>query len=271
VWAHDEAAAHGSLAARAGGADALLVTGPPRMAPRQALPGPFVTAPDGRRIPAGWLPLETAGVGRFCAALTRVHRRRRERRSVAVLGQWHPRYLRLASRIGALLEPVATPWQWTSDVLDRDDLGKAMGAGLGLGIYVGHGRPIGWVGYRGLRAHHLDDFAGEPLGSLVSLCCETASRRRTRLSFGEAIPLAGVAAASVAAVGPTRHTDNTRWAVGLCQALVDGAGTVGELIVRSAPRRAESVAAYRIIGDPLAPILSDAAADRRARRVPVFA
>ena len=261
-----------ALALRSLEVDAVLLAGSSRVAPRKALPGPFLEAPDGRRRPCGWLPLGRRGsASRFCTAAARVHERRRERRAVAVFGQWHPRYLRLADRIDMLLLGKVATWRWTSDVLDRDDLLRAVGAGLGLGIYLGHGRSVGWVGYRGLRARHFHRFDGEPLGAVVALACETASRRRTATSFAEALPLAGVAAASFGAVKPTRHTDNTRWAVGLCEAVCGGATTVGELIVAAAPRQTEAAEAYRIIGDPLAPIVSDRRADRRARAVPVFA
>jgi hypothetical protein len=189
---------------------------------------------------------------------------------VGVFGQWHPRYLRLADRVEALLNGRVPTWRWTGDVLDRDDVVRAVGTGLGLGLYLGHGRPIGWVAYRGLRSTHFEAFAGEPLGAMIALSCETASRRRTTLSFAERLPLAGVAAASFGAVTPTRHTDNTRWAVGVCDALCAGAGTIGELIVRAAPQQASASSAYRIIGDPLAPLASEAGARRRAQAVPVF-
>jgi hypothetical protein len=273
VWAYPQAMPGATaLALRAEGADAVLLAGASRVAPRTALPGPFLETRDGRRLPAAWLPLGRRGSGdRFCLTAARVHGRRRARRSVAVFGQWHPRYLRLADRVEALLAERVPTWRWTGDIVDRDDLVRAVGAGLGLGLYLGHGRPVGWVAYRGLRARHFDTFEGEPLGAMVALSCETASRRRTTLSFAEALPLAGVAAASFGAVMPTRHTDNTRWAVGVCEALCAGASTIGELVVRAAPLQASAAAAYRIIGDPLAPLGSDRDASRLARAVPVFA
>jgi hypothetical protein len=139
-----------------------------------------------------------------------------------------------------------------------------------LGIYVGHGRPIGWVGYRGLRAHHFEHFGGEPLGAIVSLCCRTASRRRTGLSYAEALPLAGVAAASFGAVTDTRHTDNTRWAVRMCETVLEGVDTIGELVVRSAPPSASATSAYRIMGDPLAPLSAPRTGETRARAVRTY-
>lgn len=272
VWPYGNIMPDGTaLASRATDADAVLLAGPSRVAPRAALPGPFVDTSDGRRLPSAWLPLARTNSGeRFCSTVARVHARRRAARAVAIFGQWHPRYLRLADRVQALLGTRIPAWRWTGDVLDRDDVVRAVGTGLGLGLYLGHGRPVGWVGYRGLRARHFADFDGEPIGALVALSCETASRRRTTLSFAEALPLAGVTAASFGAVMPTRHTDNTRWAVGVCEAFCQGASTIGELIVRAAPRQPDASAAYRIIGDPLAPLAADRGARRRAGAVPIF-
>jgi len=177
--------------------------------------------------------------------------------AVALLGQWHPRYLRVTERIAALLESCARTLRWTGDVIGRDDMVRALGTGLGLGFYVGHGRPSGWVGYQGVRQHHFSaPYGGEPIGALLSLCCRTASRRRIGLSYAESLPLQGVAAASFGATSDTLHTDNTRWAIGLCDALLGGAETVGELIVRGAPPSASACAPYRLIGDPLAPLAS---------------
>lgn len=238
--------------------DALLLAGDARRAPATVLPGPFLLDAAGRRVAAAWLPLRDAEHNRrFAAAAARVQRRARQQMAVALLGQWHPRYLRIADRIAALLETSARTLRWTGDVIGRDELLGALGTGLGLGLYLGHGRPSGWVGYRGVRRHHFDTAeAREPLGALLSLCCRTASRRRIGLSYAEALALQGVAAASFGATSDTLHTDNTRWAIGLCDALAAGAATVGELIVRGAPPSPAACAPYRLIGDPLAPLAS---------------
>jgi hypothetical protein len=149
---------------------------------------------------------------------------------------------------------VLMPARWTAYEVDRDTVALRLGRGPGLAVYVGHGRPVGWVGYAGLRAHHLEP--DEPVGALVSLTCQTASRRRTGLSFAEALPLRGVAAATLGAVGPTLHTANARWALRLTRAAATAA-TVGELIAAIAPHD-PAAASYRLIGDPTAP-LADAA------------
>jgi hypothetical protein len=240
------------------GLDAVLLAGDGRRAPATVLPGPFLTDGQGRRVPVAWLPLrDAATTRRFAATAARVQRRARQQLAVALFGQWHPRYLRVTDRIAALLGERARTLRWTGDVIGREGMVQAIGTGLGLGLYVGHGRPSGWVGYRGVRRHHFDaPAAGEPMGALLSLCCRTASRRRIGLSYAEAITMQGVAAASFGATSDTLHTDNTRWAIGLCDALVAGAHTVGDLVARAAPPSPRACVPYRLIGDPLAPLTS---------------
>lgn len=251
--------------------EAALLAGSARRAPATVLRAPFALDRRGRRVPVAWLPVTSpAALRRFAATAARVHRRGGERTAVAVLGQWHPRYLRVAERVAALLERGVSTFRWTGDVMTREGMVEALGSGLGLGVYVGHGRPMGWVGYHGTRSHHFDAFAGEPLGALLSLCCRTASRRGVGLSYAEAIPLQGVAAASFGATGDTLHRDNTRWALGLCAALAAGASTAGELVARAAPPSPTAVASYRLFGDPLAPLIPAAGAVERATAVPTY-
>ncbi len=271
AWYDKDVPAESQLADRAGGYDAVLLTGSRRRAPRTVLSAPVLAAGDGRLIPAGWLPLtDTASLQRFADTVSRVHARRRQQASLALLAQRHPRYLRLATRMQEILgdRPV---FRWTSDALLADAMIDGLSSGLGSAIYFGHGRPIGWVGYYGLRAHHFDGFDGEPLGALLSLCCDTASRRRTGLSFAEALPLRGVCAATFAAVDATLHLDNTRWAVRLSQAMLNGATRLGELIHAALPVNPEQWRSYRIIGDPLCPLLAPAQGSRRAQAVEVHA
>ena len=263
---------HALVAAR-DNVDAALIAGSARRAPATVLRAPFALDRRGRRIPVAWLPATSAAaLRRFAATAARVHRRRKHGGTgIAVLGQWHPRYLRVAERIARLLERKVTTFRWTGDAMTREAMVEALGCGLALGIYVGHGRPAGWVGYHGTRAHHFDGFAGEPLGALVSLCCRTASRRRTGLSYAEAMPLRGIAAASFGATGDTVHSDNTRWAVGLCDALAAGAATIGDLVVRAAPPSPTAIGSYRLFGDPLAPLAAADDALTRAHAVPTYA
>ncbi len=251
--------------------DAVLLVGSARRAPATVLPAPFVRDVAGRRIPVAWLPAtRVEDVRRFALAAARAHRRAGATQALAVFGQWHPQYLRVADRIDALLPAAWRGFRWTGERLTREGLLQAIGNGVGLGLYLGHGRPKGWVGYHGVRGHHFDGFAGEPMGALLSLCCRTASRRATSLSWAEALPLRGVAAASFGAVSDTLHSDNTRWAVGLCDALAAGVREVGELILRAAPAHAAAVTPYRLVGDPFAPLASTAQALRLAAAQPTY-
>lgn len=251
--------------------DAVLLAGPARYAPGTALPGPILHNSAGQPVAAAWFPVKNSETNhRFAAAAARVHRRARQTTGVALLGQWHPRYLRLADRIETLLNGGLKTFRWTGEAIGRQEVVAALGSGLGLALYVGHGRPVGWVGYYGMRSRHFEDFRGEPLGGMLSLCCRTASRRRTGLSYAEALPMMGVAAASFGAVTETLHTDNTRWAVRICEALLSGVDSLGELILRAAPPNPSALRPYRLIGDPLAPLSAELSGLQKAGRVKTY-
>jgi hypothetical protein len=252
--------------------DAILLVGAARWAPHTVLDGPFIRIQD-RVIPIGWLPLTDAdALWQFAQTVKKVHNRPSVTTGLALLGQWHPRYLHLVGRVEQLMFEKMPTFRWTSDVIPRDEVVKALGSGLGLGIYFGHGRPIGWCGYYGMRTNHFEAFEGEPLGCMLSLCCHTASRKRTGLSYAEALPLMGVSAAAFGATRATLHTDNTRWAVRICETLQRGeALTIGDLIVQSAPPADTATKYYRIIGDPLAPIHCSKQAVLRAQAVQTYA
>jgi hypothetical protein len=182
-----------------------------------------------------------------------------------VLGQRSRRYRDLSGRIVRLLDEsggVARPLRWTADHLGREELGRGLGFGLSAAVYVGHGRPVGWVGYAGTRASHLEAI-DEPTAAVLSLTCLTASRRRVGLSFAEALVLQGAAGAAFGAVCSTDHRWNARWAPRLTRALGDGCATVGELVL-SAEEDDPAVTGYRIIGDPMAPLVDAPGAAERA-------
>ncbi len=253
------------------GADGLLLVGNRRRAPRTMLAGPFVADPGGRLVPVGWLPDLGPGLATFARAAARVARRARERVGpVAVLGQWDDQYLHLATRMEARLARCADRFRvlrWTAERLTRDDLVRGLRYGVGAAVYFGHGRPIGWAGYHGLRAHHILEREGEPIGGVFSVTCLTASRRRTGLAFSEQLVLGGAAAAAVGAVIPVHHVENMRWMLGLADALHAGETVLGPALLRAAPRPAGGPEPYRIVGDPLARLVGAADADRQARAV----
>jgi hypothetical protein len=231
----------------------VLVASAGRWAPRSAVPGPFIVTSDGRRVPVGWLPIGGRGLGldRFFTAAARVTSRPANAApTLALLAQWVPRYLRLAERMDHHLPAGTGRVMWSADRITRDDLARALKLGLGSAVYFGHGRPSGWAGYHGMRAHHLLDAEGsEPLGAVISMTCYTASRWRVAASFAERVVLGGAAASAVGAVQPVEHLDNARWMLGLAAALAAGETAVGPALcaaLTSGPTR------YRIIGDPLA-------------------
>jgi hypothetical protein len=79
-----------------------------------------------------------------------------------------------------------------------------------------------------------------------------------------------VSAAGFAAVKPTLHSDNMRWAVRIGKALLQGARTIGELIIASNPKTESSMEAYRIIGDPFAPLWAPEQGMLLARRIKTY-
>ncbi len=252
--------------------DAVLLIGSPRRAPKTVVSGPVIACAGGRSVPIGWLPnVGQQQVYTFAQTAARLHQRSAQAQAVAVLSQWHPQYLTLANRIKQLLVQQGKPvFCWSSDLLMREDMVRGLRTGLAVAVYVGHGRPIGWVGYYGTRIHHFENVAGEPIGALLSLCCRTASRRRTSLSFAEAIPLNGIAGAAFGSVNDTKHINNTRWAVQICLALEQGVTSVGELIVKALPLNKTAISDYRLLGDPLAPLYATSLAAEAAAAIPVF-
>lgn len=245
------------------GAGAVVVVGPYRRSPRQVLPGPLVIDADGRPVPVGWVPA-VRDLSGFVGSTTAVSRRRDRSGPIAVLSQRTPRYQHLAARMERYLGS-APRVRWGAERVTREDLLVGLASGLGLAVYLGHGRPSGWAAYRGLRAPDLMPVAQQPLGSLLSVTCWTASRRGVGMSFSERVVLSGAAASSLGAVRPVLHLDSTRVVVALAEALAtsppDLATLVGRTFVDSSGLRPES-SAYRICGDPAAMLWSaEGAAD----------
>lgn len=249
---------HTDLVNLSKGMDAVLLIGSRKRSPRTVLKAPFLHRPDGKTIPTSWLPVRDSGcVQRFTSIAATVQRRKRQLPSIALLSQRHPRFISLAGRVAEILrghDHNYPTFEWTSDLLLREEMIRGLGSGLGLAIYFGHGRPIGWVGYYGLRINHFENTGRQPLGALISLCCQTASRKKVGISFAENIVLKGIASASLGAVSDTLHSDNTRWAVRICNSLKDRPSTIGDLVVLAKPLQSSSFEAYRLIGDPFAPL-----------------
>ncbi|WP_452230140.1 C25 family cysteine peptidase [Lacinutrix sp. MEBiC02404] len=238
--------------------DAVLLIGDATCFPKNALKFPFIKTMENKKIPIAWLPIRNSkDLFTFSKTIHEVHGRKQEQCAVALLSQKHPRFVRIVDRMATILEtPNLLPYKWSSDLLFRESMIEGLESGLGLATYFGHGRPIGWVGYYGLRSHHFENKNSKPIGALLSLCCKTASRKNTEISFCEQLVLDGKTAVSFGAVDSTLHTDNTRWSVGITKALLSGASTIAELIIQATPKNLSSYTHYRLIGDPLAPIYS---------------
>ncbi|MFK8023168.1 MAG: C25 family cysteine peptidase [Ilumatobacter sp.] len=244
------------LAHLATDAEAILVIGPRRRSPRTVLPGPVVTATDGRVVPVGWVPdVGADGLARFAERAAAVHARAESchERTTAILGSRLDRYEDLARRIERLLsaDHADAAHRWTASEQMMEDAIDGLGSGPAAVCYVGHGRPVGWAGYRGVRAEHLEQL-DQPSALVMSFTCRTASRRRVGISFAEQLVVQGSTAACLGAVVATDHQWNGRWAYRMCRSL-DAARTVGELVVAARPELGQSP--YRLIGDPLAPLL----------------
>lgn len=250
------------------GASGVLLAGDRRHSPRSAVPGLFLPDADGGPVPVGWLPVGRHGVEEFLAAAVGVQRRRGQA-PLAVLGQRSARYQRLAERLVHHLGDTPSV-RWGAERVTREDLCEGLAAGLGTAVYLGHGRPSGWAGYRGLRATHLEGVAARPVGCLLSVTCWTASRWRVGTSFSEQVVLQGSAAAAVGAVRPVEHLASTRVVVALAAALRAQPGDVAALLraaltERGVPR--PEAADLRLVGDPLARLAAEPAAARRAGAV----
>ena len=239
------------------GAAGVLLVGDRRHAPRTVVDGPFVVGKDGAAVPLGWVPLPSSrgpGLRALVATTCRVAPRS-ESAPVAVLGQRSPRYRRLGERTVHHLGGVPA-LRWGAERVTREDLVAGLAAGLGVAVYLGHGRPSGWAAYRGLRAEHLAPLAAEPLGCLLSVTCWTASRRGVGSSFCEQVVLSGAAATSVGAVRPVEHLASTRVVLALAAALRVGAADAATLLratlLDDAGDPVPEAADLRLCGDPLA-------------------
>jgi hypothetical protein len=250
----------------------VLVVGPPRRSPRTMLPGLFVRNSSGERVSIGWLPDAPESLDVFARAATRCLQRPDTERPFVVLGQWEDRFLRVGLRTTRWFEKHpghARVFQWTAERIARPDMLAGLRLGPAGAIYFGHGRPNGWAGYHGVRE---GDFAApwpEPVGALLALCCENASRHRRGTSFAETLVLRGVCAGAMAAVTKSKHAHNRIWGPALCEALTrHPIDTLGDLLLRAeVPEDLVRRTPYRIIGDPAAPLCGAEGATAAAAQV----
>lgn len=257
----------------AGGFNAVMMVGKGWFSPRTIISKPFITL-NGSRIPVGWVPFRnTDSLSRFILAASIIQQRKKNRIAIGLLSQRQPRFLHVANKLEGELKVQSdeiSSFRWTSELVYPEDMMTGINCGLGAVIYLGHGRPVGWAGYYGIRMKHFKNFRNQPSGSIISLCCHTASRKNVGISFSEDLVMEGIAASAFGAVTATLHTDNTRWAVNVCHSLSKGISTIGELITDAAPINISSVNSYRLIGDPLAPLFSSKESIKFAQKIKIY-
>ncbi len=251
--------------------DAVLLLHKGRRSPSTLVDGPAVFREDGTAVPIGVVCYtREEQLQHFARAAASVQLRKAYRKTLAILAQRHPRYFRVANRVKEITHSAGiASFHWPSGEILPGDMIKGLDSGIGSAIYLGHGRPIGWVGYYGVRIHHFEK-ATEPIGALLSICCHTANRKKTAWAFSEEVILHGVAASAFGAIKATLHTDNTRWAVRITESLLQGAESLGELIIKALPENRGAANAYRILGDPMAPLYSTKVGVQRASGIPTW-
>jgi hypothetical protein len=257
IVAHSDAI--GSVLNEAAGVLVVGGTAPPEV---------FMRAPNGTRIPVGWLPDAKDRLACYARAAAEVQARTDTNASVALLGEFDPRALALVSRVAAALPADAATFQWTAERLSQAALIEALGCGPGLALYFGHAVAGGWAGYGGFGCNAISRVArGRPIGALMSIACSAASRPRRGFSFCEEAVLSGACAAAFGARGRTLHHANADLGLALARVLAASpVPTLGALLLAASPAD-RALHRYRIIGDPLARLLGAPGSIAAARSV----
>jgi hypothetical protein len=245
-----------------------LIIGDPGKSPRSALPGVFLRARNGRRVAAGWLPNIAERLESFAGAAAEVQLRRTPGANCGpyiVLGESEQRALDVAGRLTNSLIDTAPIFQWTAERIRRPDMIAALQGGAGAAFYLGRGTSAGWVAYGGFDAGDASLACGRPIGAVLSLTCSTVCRSRTALSFCEEMVLAGICAAAFGAAGLTLHHRNVRLVLAIARSLRFASTLADVLLERGIPLG--WLNRYRILGDPLAPLIGDPDSVEKARRV----
>ena len=260
------------LASHLAGAASVLWIGDPRRSPRTAIPGMFVRAADGRRVPAGWLPdvgQRLADYGRAAAEVTLRQAPAARRGPFVLLGEFERRALEWVGWFSDELPQNAGVFQWTAERIRRQDLIPALQVGAGAAFYFGRGTPLGWFGYGGFDQSDAAAACGYPIGCIISFCCSVARRPAKGLSFCEELVLSGLCAAAIGSTRLSLHHRNVEWSLAFGNALRRReSATLSDLLADpSIPLAALN--SYRILGDPMAPLIGHA--DSRAQSAGVFA
>jgi Peptidase family C25 len=249
-------------------AASLLVIGKARRTAGASLPGVFLETPDGRRVPVGWLPDVGDRLETYARAAAEVQLRRVVDAATGpfvLLGEFDGRALDTVQQVARVMPQNTPVFQWTAERLRRQDLISALRCGPGAAFYFGHATAAGWAGYAGFDKTDAVLASGDPLGAILSVSCSVAARPRKGLSFCEELVLSGLCAAALGAGRRTLHHQNVELGVALAQALASTM-TLADLLF-AARISGEALARYRIVGDPLAPLIGHSKSLDQARAV----
>lgn len=251
-------------------AAAVLIVGEARLSPRRALPGVFLRAGNGGRVPAGWLPDVPDRLDAYARAAAEVQLRRRKgagRGPFVFLSELDDRAIAAVDLVARAMPASESVFRWTSERIRKRDLIAALQGGQGAAFYFGHGFSWGLAGYGGFDKSAAALIRGHPLGSLLCLTCSVGSRPRHGLSFCEEIVLSGVCAAAVGATGRTLHQNNRELGLAMAQAgRASEDATLAALLL--SPLIPDGLLKhYRVVGDPLAQLIGQPGSVEKAQRV----
>jgi hypothetical protein len=227
---------------------ALLLVAPRRRSLARLVPGPCIEG-----IPIGVIPADRdRDLEPWLNAWKRPTGGER-----LVLAMWKPFYLSLAERFARSIEAETA----LADRAERDTVCHLLAEGPRLAIYIGHGRPEGWSGYRGLRLHHLEAFARKrPIGTMLALACSNLKGGASQ-GFGQQLVLSGAACAFLGALDTVRIRPLARIADHMHEAMAKGCiSTIGELLsvldakVRGDRELEAAWSHLRLVGDPMQPV-----------------
>jgi hypothetical protein len=232
---------------------------PADLAPEVAAPGTHLTAKNGRHVPVGLVRAESMTLTTIASLQHRL-RIRLGAGPVVLLASREERARELVAELQVQLRrgrrlPFA---RFTAERLPRYALPDALAWGPGVAIYVGQGHTRGWAGYGGVEAWLLDVSGARPLGAILSVTCHAATRISSAPSFSEELVGRGRCAAALGSIDLTPHVENRSLALAVVRRLADGATTLADAL----PVGHLALARYRLIGDPLAPLIGARGARR---------
>lgn len=240
--------------------DAVIAFAPASRSPYTLISQPFLEYKKNKKIPISLVPvISDESLKKFIETACSIHNRKKMPTNVSVMCQRIPRYLNVTQKIVKELSESdkLKCMNWQGDIIYPEDALFGINAGGALTVYMGHGRAKGWAGYRGIQLQEMEMFANKPNAAVLSLCCETASRRNVQLSFSEELILNGLSGFALGAARKTLFTDNARWAVSISKEIRKGHKTVGSLLTSAIPVNTKSYSSYRFFGDPTVPLYPD--------------